>query len=397
VRPLKILFVLGFPNPSIGADWTRIGFFADAWSKKGHSIEILGAFSYKSLQKRGIKRLSEANAFNLIYNMNLTHPSIFTLNSIISFLISTLFLTARKPNVVIVSVPSGDVGLGALIACKLVRVKSMVDYRDEWENYTINLENSRLKKSFYSTVKKLLVSIYAKSQLITAVTPNFVDSLKSMGIVNARLLPNGADIKTFKPLSIKKEKQSFTIFYSGTIGGYYRLDVAIKSLKKLVDIGIGNVKLVIAGGGEVQKIFKLADDLGVLNNIEYKGTTNDKKKLAHLIAKADVGLIPYDANPLWKNSLPAKFFEYCACGIPVIATAHEDSLLNHWIRKYRIGITSPPMDEKKLAEAVYRIYQSKSFREEAGKRARVLIEEKFDRNKIAEQFLQLIEATCTLK
>jgi len=49
---MKILFVLGFPNPFPGASWTRIGFFAEDRSKKGHAVEVLGAFSYKPFRKR---------------------------------------------------------------------------------------------------------------------------------------------------------------------------------------------------------------------------------------------------------------------------------------------------------------------------------------------------------
>jgi len=45
VAPLKILFVLGCPNPFPGAGWTRIGFFAEIWSNKGHKVDVLGAFS----------------------------------------------------------------------------------------------------------------------------------------------------------------------------------------------------------------------------------------------------------------------------------------------------------------------------------------------------------------
>jgi glycosyltransferase involved in cell wall biosynthesis len=119
---------------------------------------------------------------------------------------------------------------------------------------------------------------------------------------------------------------------------------------------------------------------------------NDKAKLASLIAEADVGLIPYDDSPLWKNSLPAKFFEYCACGIPVIATVYEDSLLATLIKQHQIGLIVPSMDQEKLAEAIYWIYGNKSFREAAGKRARKLVEERFDRNKIADEFLKLIES-----
>jgi glycosyltransferase involved in cell wall biosynthesis len=88
--------------------------------------------------------------------------------------------------------------------------------------------------------------------------------------------------------------------------------------------------------------------------------------------------------------VPAKFYEYCACGIPVIATTHNNSHLEELIKKHEIGVTSPPLDEEKLAEAIYWLYKNKSFREAAGIKARRLIEEKFDRNKIAEEYLNLI-------
>jgi len=388
---LKILFVLGFPNPFPGAAWTRIGFFAKDWSKKGHSVEVLGTFTYTTLQKRGSRKFSKVNIFNLIFHMDLNHPLVFTLNSIISFLVSTLFLLAKKPNITLVSVPTGDAGLGALMACKLLRAKSVVDYRDEWEDYMTSLNNSRIGKFFYSAVKKIIASLYAKCHLIAAVTPNFMTALRRRGTTNVRLVPNGADIGTFKPLSNKKENEGFTVFYSGGIAGYYRLDLAVKAVKKLIDKGAKNIKLIIAGGGEAQKVLNLAFEMGISSNIEYKGVINDKAKLAELIAKADTGLVPYDDNQLWKNSLPAKFFEYCACGVPVIATVYADSLLANYIREYGIGVTSPPMDEEKLAKAIHWIYKNKPLREAAGKGARALVQEKFDRNKISSFFLSLIE------
>ena len=49
------------------------------------------------------------------------------------------------------------------------------------------------------------------------------------------------------------------------------------------------------------------------------------------------------------------------------------------------------MDEEKLAEAMSYLYKNESFRKAAGKRARSLMEEKFDRNKIAIEFLSLIK------
>jgi len=388
---MRVLFVLGFPNPFPGAGWTRVGFFAEDWAKKGNIVEILGTFTYKSLHKKGVQKFNKVYIFNLVFNMNLNHSFVFILNSVFSFIVSAFFLLAKRSSVAVISVPAGDVGLGALMACKLLKVKHIIDYRDEWEDYLISLTNHKVEKFFYSVIKKFLGNLYAKSQLVVVVTPNFIDALKHRGVVNVSLVPNGADAKMFKPLISKKANDVFLIFYSGVVGCYYRLDVAVKALKRLVDNGLKNIRLVIAGGGEVRKILALAYELGVSENVDYKGSISEKAKLARLISEADVGIIPYDDNPLWKNSVPAKFYEYCACGIPVIATAHEESLIATFIRKYRVGMISPPMNEEKLAEVIRKLYKDESFKEFAGKRARALIEQKFDRNKIAAEFLNLVE------
>ena len=388
---MKILFVLGFPNPFPGAGWTRIEFFTKAWSKKGHEVEVLGTFTYTTLYKRGIKKIGRINIFNFIFNMNLSHPLAFAINSLISFAVSTLFLFTRRPNITIVSVPAGDVGLGALMACKLLKAKFVIDYRDEWEDYAISLAKSKVAKDFYFKIKKFATYLYAKSGLVVAVTPSTLKVLKKRGLKNLKLITNGADTKTFTPLNIREKEKPFTIFYSGGVGNYYRLDVVVKALDVLVDKGLNDIRLVIAGAGEIQNLLKLAKEKALSDQLKYVGSINEKTELAKHISMADVGIIPYDDNPLWKNSVPAKFYEYCACGIPVIATVYEDSLLATLIKEYEIGVTSPPMDEEKLAEAIYRIYRDKSFREVAGKRARAFIEEKFDRNKIAEEFLELIK------
>jgi glycosyltransferase involved in cell wall biosynthesis len=394
VEILKILFVLGFSNPFPGAAWTRIGFFAEAWSKKSHSVEILGAFTYKTFRKRGGKRIGRVSIFNAMFHMDLNHPLAFTTNSILSFIVSTFFLIARRPNVTVVSVPAGDTGLGALVACKLLKTKHVVDYRDEWEDYIISLTNSKVGKSFYSVVKKLLASFYAKSQLVTAVTPNFMESLQSRGVVSVRLVPNGADVTVFKQYGknlirrkLRLDDDNFIIVYSGLIGGYYKLDTVIKALAKLLSLNKKIRLLMIGDGSDVPNVLELSKNLNLTASVIYLGVKNDKTEIAEILSAGDVGVIP---GFYTRGQLPVKFFEYCACGLPVIATVDEDSILAKLIKEREIGLTVPPMDEEKLAEAIYRIYDNDSFRAAAGKRARALIEEKFDRNKIAEEFLNLI-------
>jgi len=397
---LKILFVLGFPNPFPGAAWTRIGFFATQWSKRGHSIEVLGTFGYKSLGKKGARKIENVNIFNIIPNIGVISPLIFILNILISFLISASFLLVRRPDIIIISVPPGDVGIGAMMGCKLLRAKYMIDYRDEWEEYTISIvNNSRIGKFFSSIIKKLTTTFYSHCKLITTVTPNLKRILMKRGLKNVMLVTNGADINIFKPYDkaavrskLGLHTDDFIIVYNGLIGNYYRLDVVVKVLKKLNSNVRNKVKLLIVGEGpDLFKVLNIAKELDLENNIIYLGVKNDKREVAEILSAADVGIIPYDDNPLWKNTISTKFYEYCACGLPIIAMVYDDSLLGELIKRHEIGVILPPLNEERLVEAIHWSYENKGFREEAGRRARRLIEEKFDREKISGEYLNIIE------
>jgi len=397
---MKILFVLAHPIPSPSAAWRRVSFFAEFFKKKGNKVFISGCINPPYRSVTDIEKENGVPLLKTTYTMPFwKNPLISLLNTIIHFVCLAPLLLTLRPKVVIVSIPPIEPCIGLFLTSRLARCKFIVDYRDESEDYLINISKNKLSRIAFQFTKSLMSALYRKSDLITAVTPNFIHSLKSRGVTNVRLVPNGADVTVFKRYDrniIRRRlglgDNDFIIVYSGGIGGYYRLDVVVKAVKKLVDKSLNDVRLLIAGDGEISRILSLARKLGISSHIKYLGSINDKEELAMLIATSDAGIIPYDDNPLWKNSIPAKFYEYCSCGLPVIATVHNDSHLQELIEKYKIGVTSPPLDEEKLADAIHWLYKNKSFREAAGKRARQLIEEKFDRNKIAEEYLNLIEA-----
>lgn len=400
---MKTLFFLGFVNPFPSAGWTRISFFAEYFKDRGYDVTVVGIFSPKSLRMAGFKNWKKIPLYNII--------PIFRTNSVFSLvfdvflstiLIPIIFLVLR-PKVVIISLPSGGPFVGAYLASKLVRAKVIFDVRDEWEDYAISKASSKTFREIYKLLKALMTSLYSKSDLVVAVTQPIARSLRLRGVKRVEVVQNGADVNIFKPYGkdmVRKrlgfKNDEFIIVYEGSIRRYYRLDMVVKALARLDDVIRNKIRLLIVGSGDVSNVLKLAENLSLKDNIIYLDVKNDKIELAQIISAGDVGIIPYDDNPLWKDHVPAKFYEYCACGIPVIATTYEESLLAELVRCHAVGLTSPPMDEEKLAEAIYNIYKNKCFREAAGKRARALIEEKFDRNKLSEKFFDLAKEIAQL-
>jgi glycosyltransferase involved in cell wall biosynthesis len=395
---MKVLFFLGFPNPFAGAGWTRIGFFAKYFKDRGYDVTVIGIFSPKSLDAAGFKSWKGIPIYNVIPNFMIESMFFLTFNVLSSIILLPIMFPVLKPRIVVISLPSGEPAVGAYLASKITRAKIVFDVRDEWEDYAISKASSKVFRGAYKLFKALMTSLYNKGDLVIAVTQPIARSLRLRGVRKVKILPNGADVNIFRPyekdavrrrLGLKNDE--FIIVYEGGIGGYYRLDVVVRALARLSNEVRNKMRLLIVGPGEVSNILSLAENFGLKDNVIYLSVKNDKVELAQIISAGDVGIVPYDDNPLWKNSVSAKFYEYCACGIPVIATVYDDSLLADMIRGHEVGLTTPPMDDKKLSEAILWIYRNAQLREAMGRRARALMEEKFDRNRIADEFLKLVE------
>jgi glycosyltransferase involved in cell wall biosynthesis len=390
---MKILFILGSDIPNSSAAWSRIGFFAQRWGET-HKINIIGSFNPKKFNKKGKKLSKNIRIYNLINNVPYLHPIGFLFNFLISFLITTFFLMIKTPEIVIISVPPGDVGLGSIMACNIVRQGCIFDYRDEWESYRYYLSPSKFKKKFYLFISSISRYFYNKCLFITTVTPNIINLLQKRGVKNVLLIPNGADTRTFYP-EINKNNDYFILVFMGRIGGYYRLDIVIKALYNLRQEGYTDIKFIIIGEeaekGALKKIDGLIKKLEIEKYIEYRGKIEDKKRLANLIRGSDIGLIPHDENPLWKNALTAKFYEYCSTGLPIIESNYQDSLIAKIVTKYKIGCIIPPLNVKELERAILYFYKNPSIKKQMGKRGRRLILKKFDREKISQYLLKKIQ------
>lgn len=412
--PIRILFFLYLPNPFPSAAWIRIEFFAQYFKSIGKEVTVSGVFSLKSLSKAGGKKLNGVRILNITPIIMTTNLFSLTFNILSSFFSSLISLMLLRPQLVVISVPNGETAFASYIAAKLFRTKKVViDYRDEWEDHNINKAKSGIYKKSYSYLKDLMTQCYTNSDLVVTTTESFADKLKSRGVRNVNVVANGADINIFKPYdrnnsrsAIGINEHDFVLVYSGSIGVYYRLDIVIRAMQK-VSNKIHNMKLLIVGQGNcIQEILNLSKQLGLQNNVFYLGAKIDKVELAKIFSASDVGIVPYDTNPLWKNSMPVKALEYLACGVPIIATVSKDSVLGKLIYENKIGILARPENVDSLAHAIEKMYNyycsseksndrddadNNSFIKEVSKRAMLLVKKNFDRKEIAKHFLTLLE------
>jgi len=394
---LKVLFVLHYPNPFPGASWTRISFFAKFLKDKGHEVSINGAFSLKALNRFGILHWKGLKLYNItpIILLNNIFSLIFNICS--SVFTTFLMIILTRPDIIVISVPIGDTALGSCFAAFVSRKKVVIDYRDEWEDNKINNAKSEIYRKLCKSLKKRMTKYYMQCNHVITVTAPIVDTLSNRGIKNVKLITNGADIKIFKPydkLKLRHElgydENDIIFVYSGGIVEYYRLDLVVSSFEELIK-NKKNVRLLIVGRGiYLNALLALINKKGLQKNILYLGEVLEKIDLAKILSVSDVGLIPFDLNPLWKSALPSKALEYLACGLPILGTVHTDSLLGKLITENQIGFISEPENVNALIISLEKICNDKHL-EKMGKNGCDLIRKKFDRNKISQDFLKLLE------
>lgn len=402
----SFLFVMGFSCPFPGAGWNRISYLARYFIDNGVACSVLSTFFPLTIkrvraEKMGISVVKNFRIYNIIPQIPVENPFLIILNNFVAFIFSLPFCLFKRPNLIIISIWPANQLLCVSWISKLLRTKLVVDYRDEVEENWILC--GQKPKFLYQLLKKIFIKIYRDSYLVTPTTLAVADNLVQKGVRNIHIVADGVDTTVFQPLDKGKMRSrlnipedTFVLVFLGHVptarDSAYRLDIVVNALKLLKETNPRNESkylLVIVGGGRIKELLKYADDLGVSSMIRYVGLIDDPREVVKVINVADVGIIPYGDSPSLRRMVPTKLYEYTACGIPVIGTAHEDSILAEYLRKYSIGITVPPLDSESLAKAIEDICTVLKNESELNSNA-LSFARKYTKAKIAEELLSRI-------
>lgn len=166
-----------------------------------------------------------------------------------------------------------------------------------------------------------------RSDRITTVSPSLVERLKKYGY-DAKLITNGVDTDIFKPMDSRAGKRMlgldedcFVIGFVGAIERCFELDEVIKAFPDVLKYR-DDVKLLIVGGSlftdyEIS-LKKLVKYMGLSGEIIFTGPI-EYKKVPQYIAAMDICLYPLSKYSWPEIALPNKFFEYSACGKPILS------------------------------------------------------------------------------
>ncbi len=167
-----------------------------------------------------------------------------------------------------------------------------------------------------------------RSDRIVTVSPSLVDQLAGFGY-DSKLITNGVNTDYFKPMDSKEGKRRlglsedcFVIGFAGVIERWYALDEVMRAFSEVLRYR-EDAKLLIVGGSLFtdyeSDLKELARNLAIDDKVIFTGLV-EYKNLPEYISAMDICLIPL-SPPQWVHiAMPNKFFEYSACGKPILST-----------------------------------------------------------------------------
>ena len=209
------------------------------------------------------------------------------------------------------------------------------------------------------------------------------------------MIPNGCDLDIFEPgkwdkpeLDGVKDSDKVAVF-TGAHGVANGLDAVLDAAGVLKRMGRDDIVLAFIGNGKMKKHLQERAQKEGLSNCRFYNPVS-KDQLSRIMVSVDIGMMVLANVPaFYYGTSPNKFFDYISCGLPVIN--NYPGWLADMIQKDDCGVVVPPENAEAFAQGLVDMADHPERREKWGKHARLLAEREFDRNKLANRFVDFIE------
>ncbi len=287
----------------------------------------------------------------------------------------------KKPDVIILSVPSLAVADFVTQYARKHRIPLILDIQDLWpEAFKMAIDIPVLSDILFYPMKRQAERIYSRADTIMAVSDTYVSHGKKFNPrANGLSIYIGTDPKLIESskcsVEIIKPRGEFWVTYVGALGHSYDIKSVLRGLKLLKDKGYSDIVFKVIGSGVLQEeFFTLAEELGL--PCDFTGQLDYGTMMAYL-QLSDVAVNPIVAKSV--STIINKVSDYAAAGLPVINSQNSVEY-RRLLEDYRAGINVKCGDPSEIATAIEKLYLDQQLRETMHHNASRMFTEKFDRS-----------------
>jgi glycosyltransferase involved in cell wall biosynthesis len=396
-----------FATPA-GSTGTRSYEFARRWVKAGHKVTLIaGHYDIGGLQVSGAlcqkQNIEGINVVVVGTKYSNKQSYLRRITSFLSFCLLSIYAGLRTKGVDVIYASSTPltVGIPAMVIKWAKHIPFVFEVRDQWPEIPIEL--GIITNRFLIKILLLLEkTIYKNCSSIVALSPGQADGIRNVLTPDSRnrglteekpitVIPNSCDTDVFRPdiegSTIRQKRgwgDKLVLLHTGAIGKVNGLDFVINAAEQLKDNS--DIMFVLIGDGNQKPFLESRIKKLGLTNVEILSSV-PKQDLPEFYAAADVGLVIIGNYPMIEHNCANKFFDSLSAGKSV--------LLNYsgWQREILedneagFGCTLCNLDE--FVEKVLYLNSHRQKAEQMGQNARRAAVEKFNRDQLAKQALEL--------
>jgi glycosyltransferase involved in cell wall biosynthesis len=210
-------------------------------------------------------------------------------------------------------------------------------------NYRIYVPRS-IRPIVKCIVESLLLYIDKNAAGIVCATSSMAEKYvnKNTVVVGNEVVLN--EFKESKPKFINK-----TVVYTGQPSSHQCYREIVEAISKIPDI-----KLIVACREFNQN--DMSYSIAALSErFQYLGWL-DRNKLSELFSNSSLGLVTYSNSSNHQDNQPNKFYEFCAAGLPILATPTRSNKV--LIENSKAGILATGFDSESILLALIELFSS---------------------------------------
>lgn len=377
----RILIFAAYFHPHVGGYEKIVHELSRRLVQRGYELDILTcntekAPAYDELDGIHIHRLPCWNALNSLYPIPKPCPTSFKILQ---------RLLRKNYDVVHTQTRFFITSFLGLIFAKLKRTPLVHTEHGARHSLVPNKIIDLISRSYDHSIGTLIVKSARRN---IGVSESACEFLKHLGAANAQVIYNGIDTTIFKKEEDINYKQKLGISNDAVVITFVGRLIYAKGVQDLIFAfsrikdTAPNAKLLIVGDGPYRiELENLAHQTDCHSSIIFLGQKNQDEVIDVLNA-TDIFV-----NPSYSEGLGISVIEAASIGLPIIAT--DVGGTREIIITDKTGILVKAGDAGQLATELRRLCANSELREKLGKNARMLIERKFNWDKITEEYVNL--------
>ncbi|NMC21849.1 MAG: glycosyltransferase family 4 protein, partial [Thermogutta sp.] len=320
----------------------------------------------------------------------------------LSFMVSAVWAALRlpRPDVLVATSPQFFCGWAGVWVRRLRRVPFVLEIRDIWPD-SIETVGAIRFRPLLRFLERLERRMYLAADHIVAVGEGYKRRILEKVDIPDRIsvITNGVDLARF-PLQppdaeLRRRRHGenkFVCAYVGTVGMAHGLEVVLDAADLLRRRGRDDVVFWLVGDGACRERLQAeAERRGLKDRVVFTGR-QAKEDVPRVLASVDACLVHLRKTALFETVIPSKIFEMMAMARPIIMGVNGDA--REITAQAGAAIAIEPESAESLAEAVVRLADDPALRGRLASSARDYVAAHYDRNRLAEEFLELLRAVA---